>query len=198
MNKTLKTLGIATALGLLATSASAHFKLLEPASWIEEDDRGDPQKMAPCGGTLADGGIRTGAVTQVQGGGMLKLAVDETIYHPGHFRISLARRINWLPADAEPTGMRETERGLRSAGFPIDANPQPPVLVDGLWENYERRLGVLETEIQMPNIECKGCILQVVQFMVDHPGTGDGGFTYHHCAVLDITPNDAMPLDTRW
>jgi hypothetical protein len=197
MKTTLKTLGIATALSLLATSAGAHFKLLEPASWIEEDDRGDPQKMAPCGGTIANGGTRTGAVTAVRGGDMITLAVDETIYHPGHFRVSLARRINWLPADAEAT-MKDTERGPRSASFPIAASPQAPVLVDGLWENYERRTGHLQTEIQIPNIECQGCFLQVVQFMVDHPGFAEGGFTYHHCAILDITPNEALPLDTRW
>ncbi len=32
---------------------SAHFRLLEPASWLIENDRGDPQKAGPCGGTNA-------------------------------------------------------------------------------------------------------------------------------------------------
>ena len=36
----------------LSTITQAHFKLLEPASWLIEDDRGDPQKAGPCGGTL--------------------------------------------------------------------------------------------------------------------------------------------------
>jgi hypothetical protein len=45
----------------------AHFKLLEPASWVVEDDKGDPQKLAPCGGTLADPGTPTQAVTAVTG-----------------------------------------------------------------------------------------------------------------------------------
>src|SRR5690606_41143790 len=87
MQKKLITVGLVTAAGLAAAAAEAHFKLLEPASWIEEDERGDPQKMAPCGGSLADGGTRTGAVTEVRGGDMLRLVVDETIYHPGHFRV---------------------------------------------------------------------------------------------------------------
>jgi len=30
----------------------AHFKMLEPASWIGESERGDPQKSAPCGSLL--------------------------------------------------------------------------------------------------------------------------------------------------
>ena len=33
----------------------AHFKLLEPASWLVEGERGDPQKAGPCGGTNTDG-----------------------------------------------------------------------------------------------------------------------------------------------
>ena len=35
----------------MAPFAGAHFKLLEPASWIEENPLGDPQKLGPCGGT---------------------------------------------------------------------------------------------------------------------------------------------------
>lgn len=197
MQKKLTTIALITAAGLGAAVADAHFKLVEPASWIEEDERGDPQKMAPCGGSLTDGGTRTGAVTEVRGGDMLRVVVDETVYHPGHFRVSLARRINWLPP-SPPAEMKETDRGPRSASFPIDADPEPPVLVDGLWENYERRTGLLETEIRIPNIDCEGCILQVVQFMVEHPGVREGGFTYHHCAVLNITANEDLPQDAGW
>ncbi|MEX2367316.1 MAG: hypothetical protein WD601_11990, partial [Pseudohongiellaceae bacterium] len=90
------------------------------------------------------------------------------------------------------------DRGPRSASFPIAENPQPPVLVDGLWENYDRRTGPLETQVQIPNIDCQNCFLQIVQFMVDHPGFAEGGFTYHHCAVLDIVPDESFPIDIRW
>ena len=105
-------LALATVTLLAAAAAEAHFKLVEPASWIEEDERGDPQKLAPCGGTIANPGVRTGAVTEVQGGQKLKIVVDETIYHPGHYRIALARRPNWLPDDPVAT-MVDTERGSR-------------------------------------------------------------------------------------
>lgn len=189
--------GIALALGAAPLAASAHFLLEAPASWIEQDERGDPQKMAPCGGTLADGGTRTGAVTEVRGGAPLRLAINETIYHPGHYRVALARRINDLPADP-PAVMKETDNGPRSDHAPIDANPSPPVLVDGLWQNQERRTGPLETEIRMPNIDCEGCFLQIIQFMENHPGVREGGFSYHHCAVLNITADDGRPLDSGW
>ncbi len=184
-------------LGLVALDAQAHFFLVSPASWIEQDEQGDPQKMAPCGGTMADGGIRTGAVTDVQGGSMLRLAINETVFHPGHYRVALARRINLLPEDPAAV-MKETDKGPRSDHAEIDKNPQPPVLVDGLWQNQERRTGPIETEIKIPNIDCEGCVLQVIQFMEGHPGVREGGFSYHHCAVVNITADKSAPLDANW
>ena len=188
---------LAIACTVASASAQAHFKLLEPASWIEEDERGDPQKLAPCGGTIADAGTRTGAVTEVQGGSMLKIVLDETIYHPGHFRIALARRPNWLPPDPVVT-TRDTERGPRSDRAEIAQNPEPPILVDGLWQHNERFTGLRETEIEIPNIDCEGCFLQVIQVMLEHSGVREGDFSYHHCAVLNITANADEPLDARW
>ena len=41
---------VVVALTALQASTCAHFKLLEPASWINSDQRGDPQKAGPCGG----------------------------------------------------------------------------------------------------------------------------------------------------
>jgi len=188
---------ITAALALLPGMAQAHFRLEAPASWIEEDERGDPQKMAPCGGTVADGGTRSGQVTEVQGGSEIRLAIVETIYHPGHYRVALARRINWLPPDPAAV-MKDTENGPRSDYAPIEASPQAPVLVDGLWQNQERRTGPLETTIRIPNIDCEGCFLQVVQFMEEHPGFREGGFTYHHCAMLNITQDSSLPPDEGW
>jgi hypothetical protein len=197
MKKAVLQAGVAMAIGLCSTAGQAHFFLEAPASWIEQDERGDPQKMGPCGGTLADGGTRTGIVTDLEGGAMTRLAIIETIYHPGHYRVSLARRINWLPGDPVAV-MKETENGPRSDYAAIDPAPKAPVLVDGLWQNQERRTGPIETEIRVPNIDCEGCFLQVVQFMEEHPGFREGGFTYHHCAVVNIKANPALPLDEGW
>jgi hypothetical protein len=186
-------------LGAVAAPAVyAHFKLLEPASWLVEDDKGDPQKLAPCGGTLADPGTTTSAVTNVTGGQMLKILIEETVYHPGHYRIALARKRNLLPGDPAVT-MKDTERGPRSASAVIAANPAPPVLVEGLWPHTERPTTNWQTEIAIPNITCEGCQLQVIQFMAEHPGVREGGFSYHHCAVLNITADPSKPSeDARW
>lgn len=42
-------LALALAAATLSTGVSAHFRLVAPASWLIESDRGDPQKAAPCG-----------------------------------------------------------------------------------------------------------------------------------------------------
>jgi hypothetical protein len=198
MNKTF-TCGLLLAIPavLAAPSAGAHFKMLSPAGWIVEDARGDPQKTAPCGGTNADAGTPTGVVTDVKGGGRLTIAIDETIFHPGHYRIALARTMEDLPADPAVT-MQETERGPRSASAAIQTNPAPPVLLDGLWAHTERPTAPYGMYLEVPNINCEGCVLQVIQFMANHPGVREGGFSYHHCAVLNVTADPEKPLDARW
>jgi hypothetical protein len=181
----------------VAPAAQAHFRLLSPASWIVEDVRGDPQKTAPCGGTLNDPGKPTGAVTRVQGGQKLHIEVEETIYHPGHYRIALARTREALPPDPDAV-VQQTEKGPRSVSAAIQSNPQPPVLVDGLWPHTERPTAKWETDIDIPNITCEKCTLQIIQFMANHPGVREGGFSYHHCADLQITADPSIPIDSRW
>jgi hypothetical protein len=185
--------------GLVAAqSVHAHFTLRAPASWIVEDDKGDPQKLAPCGGTEVNPGTPTGAATDVKGGQKLKVVVEETVFHPGHYRIALARKRNLLPADPEVT-MHDTDRGPRSLSAKIETNPQPPLLADGLWAHTEKPTKNWETEITIPNITCDGCQLQVIEFMAEHPGVRQGGFSYHHCAVLNITADPSKPADdARW
>jgi hypothetical protein len=193
-----KSLPLAVIGAAAAPAVHAHFKLLEPASWIVEDDKGDPQKVAPCGGTSADPGTPTKAVTNVTGGQKLKLVIEETVYHPGHYRVALSRKRNLLPADPVVT-TKDTERGPRSDSAVIVANPQPPLILDGLWPHREKPTTNWQTEITVPNITCEGCQLQVIQFMAEHPGTREGGFSYHHCAVLNITVDPSKPNeDARW
>jgi hypothetical protein len=181
-----------------AQSVQAHFTLHAPASWIVEDDKGDPQKLAPCGGTEQNPGTPTGAMTDVRGGQKLKVVVEETVFHPGHYRIALARKRNLLPADPEVT-MHDTDHGPRSQSAKIETKPQPPLLADRLWAHTEKPTANWETEITIPNITCDGCQLQVIEFMAEHPGVRQGGFSYHHCAVLNITADPSRPAeDARW
>lgn len=190
----------ATAVVLASTPVAlgAHFKLLAPASWIVENERGDPQKSAPCG---ADPKAEmSGVVTPVTGGSVLRLRVLETIYHPGHYRVALSvnSRVE-LPPDPM-TFERTTEKGPRSVWGVIQSPPQLPVLADGLFPHYTRPASpqTYEADITLPNITCAKCTLQVIQFMADHAYNQPGGYSYHHCADLQITADPDKPIDTGW
>ena len=131
---------IAATLASTATT-NAHFKLLTPASWLNSNDLGDPQKAGPCGGDPKPGAndaILSKAVTKVTGGSMLPIKIQETIFHSGHYRVALAvnSRIE-LPPDPY-TQEKWTERGVYSVWGQIQSPPQIPVLADGLFQHYNK------------------------------------------------------------
>ena len=106
-------------LAAIPAAVSAHFKLVEPASWIVEDERGDPQKAGPCGGTNTNYGTPSYAVTKVTGGQKLHIKVLETIYHPGHYRIALAVNSPLeLPVDPETATTTASYRLSASTSTP--------------------------------------------------------------------------------
>ena len=190
----------------LSSAAHAHFVLIQPAATLIMDRLGDPQKIAPCGGvsanpargSLANPGVPSGAVTAVKGGTNLPLLVHESIFHPGHYRVALARTVSQLPPDPVVTTV-QTEKGTRSQSAVIQNPPVAPILLDGIFAHTERSTQNFESVIPIPNINCPGCVLQVIEFMADHPGIAvDGGHSYHHCATLNITADPAKPIDTRW
>src|SRR5689334_20070378 len=165
-------------LALLPGIADAHFRLLAPTSWLIENQLGDPQKAGPCGGTNADYGKPTYAVTPAIGGSKLHIKVQETIYHPGHYRIALAVNSPLeLPVDPKAT-TEQTERGLRSVSAEIMNPVQVPVLADGLFTHQAKADGPFETDVTLPNISCRSCTLQVIQFMEQHGPNNPGNYTY--------------------
>jgi hypothetical protein len=186
---------------IVPVAAYGHFRLLEPVSWLIESDRGDPQKAGPCGITSDDNGKRSNAITKAIGGQKLHIKVQETVYHPGHYRVALAvRSPAELPPDPEAT-TKDTEKGPWSVSAVIQNPPQIPVLADGLFVHSARPTGSMEffeTDVQLPNINCKKCTLQVVEFMAEHGYNNPGGYSYHHCADLEITADPAKPIDKGW
>ena len=93
----------------------------------------------------------------------------------------------------------QTEKGPRSQSAVIQNPPVAPVLLDGIFAHTERPTQNFESVIPIPNINCPGCVLQVIEFMADHPGAAvDGGHSYHHCAILNITADPAKPIDKQW
>jgi len=196
----------AIAFVLLATVpvlADGHFKLLEPASRIVEDQRGDPQKAGPCGGATGVTPAMSGIVSEAKGGAPIHIKVQETIFHPGFYRVALAvKSLDELPPD--PVAVtRQTEKGPFSVSAAIQSNPQKPVLADGLNLHHARpasgtQLAPFETDVTLPNINCEKCTLQIVQFMEAHGLNKDGDYTYHHCADIKITADPSKPIDKDW
>jgi hypothetical protein len=195
------------------TLLHAHFILVQPASWLVESERGDPQKLAPCGSAPTAAANQpavplSNVVGTAVGGSMLHLKVQETIYHPGHYRVALSvNSREELPPDPW-TMERTTERGPQSVWAVIQSPPQIPVIADGLFQHYTRPAPpapgtpapplVFETDVRLPNINCAKCTLQVIQFMAEHGYNQPGGYSYHHCADLAITADPAKPIDTGW
>jgi hypothetical protein len=186
------------ALAVLAPDGGAHFRLLEPASWLQESNIGDPQKMAPCGGTSTDPGKPSGAVTNVQGGDKLHIKLRETVFHPGFYRVALAvNSRDELPPDPE-VKTEPSVNGPKSVSATIHYPPSPPILADGLFPHTARFDKEVETDIDIPNINCSKCTLQIVEFMAAHGLNKDGDYSYHHCAVLQIRANPDKPIDSHY
>jgi hypothetical protein len=191
-------LAFAVLLAAVPAVIQAHFKLMEPPSWIVEDDRGDPQKAGPCGGTNTDYGKPSYIVSQAVGGSKVHVKLQETIYHPGHYRVALAvNSPNELPVDPKAT-TETTDRGPRSLSAEIMNPVQMPVLADGLFVHTAKADAPFETDVTLPNISCRRCTLQVIQFMEQHAVNNPGNFTYHHCATLQITADPKKPIDADW
>jgi hypothetical protein len=184
---------------LLVPFAEGHFRLIEPKSWVVEDELGNPQKPGPCGGTEGDAGVSpTNAITKVQGGQKLHIKLQEVVFHPGHYRVALAVNSRTeLPEDPVVV-TRDTDKGPQSVSAKIDTHPTVPVLADGLWQHTAKSTEPFEADVQLPNINCPSCTLQIVEFMAQHPYNKEGGYSYHHCAVLNITADPSKPIDGRW
>jgi MYXO-CTERM domain-containing protein len=174
---------VATAAWICApTPANAHFVLQTPAAVTSQDALGSPQKMAPCGDEA--GGTPTGMVTTYQVGQTITVTIDEKIFHPGHYRISLGKNgPGDLPAEPIVTPGANTPCGTA----PVEATPTFPVLADGVFEHQAPFNGPQTITVTLPaDVTCTNCTLQVLEFMSNHPLNNPGGCYYHHCANIAI------------
>ena len=181
-------------LALLASSpARAHFTLQSPPASLEQSQYGDPQKAPPCGDD--GGGKPTGAVTAYQAGDMITITIDETIYHPGHYRIAIAPNdISELPA--EPIVTPDDKSDCGSA--PIQSPAVYPVLADGVFL-HDAPFGEPQSiDIPVPEgVSCTNCTLQIIQFMSNHGLNVPGGCYYHHCAIISLDGGPATSTTTQ-
>lgn len=191
-NHTPRFVAAASLLAIVALApgdAAAHFTLMEPASWRNQDLLGNPQKLGPCGD---DGSAATtGAVTAFQTGATIQITIDETIFHPGWYRVALSvNDRSELPDEPIVTPDAISPCGTTTIMDP----PVFPVLADGVLMHTSAFSGPQTIEVTLPTgMTCDHCTLQVIEFMQQHPLNNPGGCFYHHCA--DISIHDVVVTD---
>jgi hypothetical protein len=170
-------------------TAHAHFRLLNPPTWVQEDAQGNPQKGGPCG----EAGTATNMVTTYTAGETIMVSWQETIGHSGHFRISLTEG---AARDALIDPAVVTANGDGVSGNSISATTVPNgtgvVLLDNLFPRDTVASAQAEPFTQavtLPDRTCEKCTLQVIQFMSQH----GPGYFYHHCADIKIVAKDNAP-----
>ncbi len=155
---------VAAACASGARPARAHIELMSP------EPRTLELKVAPCGLRVPRGSN----VTHYDPGQTITVRWQETVPHPGHYRIS-------FDADGDDDFV--------DPGSFTDLNTVPSVMIDNIADRDGT--GLYTQQLTLPNITCDRCTLQVIQVMTDKPPYGDGNDVYHQCADLIIgTPGD--------
>lgn len=186
MSNKLWILQLAGAVALTASAvdtARAHFILLEPSSYVDQDQAefagGAPQKGGPCGPGGNDDVQpvpENGEVTTVRAGDVLSVKWKTTVPHLGYFRIALAEdRADFVdPVFDDPV---QCSYDMASVKTGAHGN----VLMDGI------DFAATEQDITIPDMPCEQCTLQIMQVMKDH---GPPECIYYHCANLKILPRE--------
>lgn len=161
---------VATAVTLFAKSdADAHIEMTSPTPRYAD------LKSGPCGRGRTD--ARTKNVHTYKPGQTITVTWDETVPHPGHYRISFDPNGSSAFTDPKTADERSTAA---------------PVLIDGIADKSGR--GSYSQAVTLPNVECDTCTLQLVQVMTDKAPYGDGDDLYYQCADI-ILSNDAPGTD---
>jgi hypothetical protein len=137
-----------------STVANAHIALLKPAP------RTSAQKTGPCG---AAGSTRGSTVTTFQPGETIVVEWDETVDHPGHYRIALD-----LDGDDD---------------FVNPNNPDdnfPTTLVEPIADKVG---GKYTQQVTLPTTPCDNCTLQLIQVMTTSVPYNS---FYYQCADIVI------------
>ena len=173
------------AVTLAPATALAHINLTFPMPRTESAV-GD-QKTAHCGTinwVRADHPDRTNVFPP---GATITVTWQETINHPGYYRISF-----------QPNGevFRFPAPGAGAGGFPTE-NLTGMTDPDGTGSMIlEDRIadGMLSKDVTLPNMECANCTLQLIQVMTDkapYTNNAGGNDLYYKCA--DITLSAGAP-----
>ena len=166
---------------LLPTVAEAHIGLMSPTS------RYGPNilKTGPCG---AAGGSRSNNVFTFAPGQTITVIWDEYIDHPGHFRISFDE--DGDDDFVDPPCINNCT-GYPAVFPDFEQFSNDTVLMDGIQDTSG---GLTTIQVQLPDIECDNCTLQVIQVMYDKPPyVNPGNDIYYQCIDLILTRQQNAP-----
>jgi hypothetical protein len=179
----------------VAGTASAHFNLKAPTPSSNSTNGG--KGAGPCGPDAS-----STVITEVMGGSQIDVTVEETVFHPGHYRVALSlntsnaniamARMTELPKDPVVRGANNMILDPEGPGNSVSAdvmNPAVfPVLADNLFAHTTDMKNFTQ-KITLPNVTCERCTLQVIEFMAEH----GPDYFYRHCADLKITADPGKP-----
>lgn len=156
-----RTLAMSLILVGIPSLAAAHIQLDEPIA------RYTDQKKGPCG--RADDPGRSDRVTVYEPGQKILIKWRETVNHPGHYRVSFDE---------------DGQDDFQDPSDFMDYYSNPAVIMD---EIADKRGGEYQVEVQLPDVSCERCTLQVVQVMYDKPPyTVGGNDLYYQCADIAL------------
>jgi LPXTG-motif cell wall-anchored protein len=167
--------GLGASLLFGALSADAHVKIISHPmrNSVAEIKRG------PCGKS-AD--ARSTNINTFLSGSTITLEWDEFIFHPGSFRIAFDDDGADFPEPSSYT----------------DFSPQTALgttlLVTNLLPDHTSGDGPLFSfDVQLPDIECDNCTLQLIQLMTDKPPYSVGGNDiYYNCLDIVLTKDTTI------
>jgi hypothetical protein len=187
----LRTLSLSAALlacslvASVAPVAHAHITLKSPAK-----RPGGDIKVGPC-----TGAARGASPTVLEPGATIMVTWDETIQHPGHYRIAFDVDGEDFPVPAAYDDVAAT--------LPFDAGNGVTILADDIMDKSGPIFGATpyEAMVTLPDVECETCTLQLIQMMTEKVPYGDGNDIYFECADIALrrtggAPDAGMPMTT--
>ncbi|MDP1931167.1 MAG: hypothetical protein Q8L60_06905 [Gammaproteobacteria bacterium] len=191
--------------------ANAHIDLQRAGTHVakyEQGERGADTKIGNCGNPA---GVPTGAVYTYKPGETITVSLAEYVRHPGYFRIAFDNEGDDDFIDPRWIVAIDPER--RQGGCPIDDTDHcrigdqategdyynnDTVLMDNLNPHTrETAQPVYTWEVQLPDVECDNCTLQIIQVMEDPAGVAHGPYNtttananndvYHQCIALVLS-----------
>ncbi|MDX2021223.1 MAG: SCE4755 family polysaccharide monooxygenase-like protein [Deltaproteobacteria bacterium] len=181
-----------------AQTVQAHIKLTAPTPRVANTDS---IKTSPCGPAARS----AARVSTFKPGEMVTVEWDETVPHPGYFRIlfdddgqNFAK-----PTPASFKLFHDYYNGQRN-NTTVDKLPKAMTgtvkegdtwtLADYWNQHPSGAMKSYSIKVTLPNVTCNNCTLQVVQSMFENGRTYDSAY-YYHCADLILKGDGASNPD---